>query len=252
LDSVAGQGDTENGTTPAADASVLTFFDLGDTRSLGNIVDPSDRKLYFQHVMTDAVGGPIERPLENTGVTVLLRFRAFTPNLETPYKAGTNFSVLPHDNNGDKPQIGFGYYDSADGAAEIAIGASIFSATTINLTTRSVGPPIVSGIDPSQFHSLWITAKSLSPETPDMIRVKFWVDGSLTPSLEKDIDRAALEGATVDEEGDNFLEKSQTMLCLGSQGTGDHLAMQIDYMCADPYRAVEPQSPSDVDNWLHY
>ena len=259
LDTVIGQGDTENGTTPAADASVLTFFDLGDPRALGTITsDPSDRKLYLQHVMTDALGEPIVRPLEAEGVTLLFRFRAFTPNLTTPYKAGANFSVLPHDNNGDKPQIGFSYFDMEDTALEISVGASVYSADTINLTNRAgstgnpVAPAIVSGIDPSQFHSVWMTAKAVNPETPDYIRVKAWVDGSLTPNFEMDVYRAGLEGGTVDEEGDLYQDKTQSMISIGSQGTGDILAMQIDYICANPYKAIEPQSSSDVDHWQLY
>jgi hypothetical protein len=259
LDIVSGQGDTENGNSKAADASVLTFFDLGDPRSLGTIADPSDRKLYLQHVMTDALGEPIVRPLEAEGITILYRFRALTPNLTTPYKAGANFSVLPHDNNGDKPQIGFGYFDMDDPTFEIAVGASVYSANTINFTNRSgssgnpVGPAIVTGIDPSQFHSVWMTAKTVDPAVPDYVRVKAWVDGSLTPNFEMDVLRAGLEGGTVDEEGDKFQDKTQTLVCLGSQGTGDILAMQIDYICANPHKAIEPQAPqSDVDNWLLY
>lgn len=258
LDVVNGQGDTEDGSTPAADASVLTFFDLGDPRSLSTITDPSDRKLYLQHVMTDALGEPIVKPLEAEGITILFRFRAFTPNLTTPYKAGVNFANLPHDNNGDKPQIGFGYSDSEDTSLEIAVGASVYSATSINFTNRGgssgnpVGPAIISGIDPSQFHSVWMTAKAVDPVAPDYIRVKAWVDGGLTPSFEMDVLRTGLEGGTVDEEGDLYQDKTQTLISLGSQGTGDILAMQIDYICANPYKAIEPQSPSDVDNWPLY
>lgn len=286
IETIAGVGDTEDGVNAAADASVLRLVDLGDPRVL-QISEPSDRKIFFT--------GPLHQPGELTedpfvnGITYIARFRIFPIFPDRDIGASLDLVALALDPDGDgvpdgdgslrfipeasdRAHVGVGYVDPDNDLDRTLVGVGFYNQGTLEIlvndasevagdTTGRDGDenvPILTDIDTTEFHSVWVNAK-VDANDPGAITVRAFANGSTTPVvatiLRNDGTAAAADRPNPETMGgDQWTGVKQLSFNIGSAGTPAAGGFQFDYMCATLAGAFDPQSAggSDVAAWELY
>lgn len=286
IETIAGVGDTEDGVNPAADASVLRLVDLGDPRVLG-ISDPSDRKIFLT--------GPLHQPGELNedpfvnGITYVARLRIFPIFPDPDIGASQALVALALDPDGDgipdgdgslrfipeasnRSHVGIGYVDPDDDLVRALVGVGFYNKGSLEVlvndastvagdTTGRDGDEnvkILSDIDTTAFHTVWVNAK-VSDSDPGAITVRAFADGSTTPViatiLRNDGAAAAADRPNPETMGGNqWTGVKQLSFNIGSAGTNAAGGFQFDYMCATLAGAFDPQPAggSDVAAWELY
>jgi hypothetical protein len=279
VDTLEGLGDTEDGVNPAADAVAMRLIDLGDPRTL-DIADPSDRKIFF----LAALHGPgelNEDPFLN-GVTYCARFRIFpiVPDIDVGASQALVQIALDPDGDGepngdgtlqfipeasDRAHVGIGYVDPSDGTQNILVGVGYYTQNTLSVlindpdSADDIGlnnVPVLSDIDTTAFHSVWISAKT-DPSDSNLINVRAFGDGSLE-AVEAVIMR---EGASADRPDPEDLQDNaewaglkELAFNIGSAGTNAAGGFQYDYIVGTMAGAFDPQGAGStpVDEWELY
>ncbi len=270
IDTIGGAGDTEDGSTPADDASVLTLIDLGDPRDWTG-GDPSDRKLMFAAMANREEG--LEKPFVNGGVTFLVRYRMLPLDMSTPFQSDNDWADPPFNfaerpwipEQYDRVQVGIGYFDEVWPDHEISIGIGYYAENSLFIQGNDTEDPdgdenilISDQVDTTAFNSVWVTAiaEEYDPNTAEdeemSITVRAWVNGSAEPLCEGIVQR----GPDVADRPDphdlgDFPGFPQAIVEFGMCATNNYGAMQIDYICARFDEAVEPEpgTPVNVSNW---
>ncbi|MDP8244135.1 MAG: hypothetical protein P9L94_08655 [Candidatus Hinthialibacter antarcticus] len=286
IETIAGIGDTEDGVNPAADASVLRLVDIGDPRALG-FSDPSDRKIFFTGPL-HAPGELDADPFEN-GVTFIARLRIFPIFPDPDIGVGQDLVDLALDPDGDgepngdgslrfipeasnRAHVGIGYVDPDDDLVRALVGVGYYNAGSLEVLVNDASTvagdatgrdgdenvPVLSDIDTTAFHTVWVSAK-VSDSDPGAITVRAFADGSTTPViatiLRNDGAAAAADRPNAQEMGgDQWTGFKQLAFNIGSAGTNAAGGFQFDYMCATLAGAFDPQAAggSDVAAWELY
>lgn len=282
-ETLAGVGDTEDGKTKANDAIAMRLVDLGDPRKL-NISDPSDRKIFFL--------GALHQPGELTedpfvqGITYCARFRIFPIVPDVDIGASESLVAIALDPNGDgvpdgdgtlqfipeasdRAHVGIGYNDPADGTQNILVGVGYYTQNTLSVLINDPegqaagtdyggkNTPVLTNIDTTAFHVVWINAKS-DPTDPMKINVRAFGDGS-TKVVETVILRG--EGDAVDRPNPENLQSNavwtglkELAFNIGSAGTGAAGGFQYDYLVATMAGAFDPQpaGSTTISSWELY
>lgn len=267
IDTIPGAGETEDGTTLANDARVLTLVDLGDPRShpSGSITaDPSDRKLYFLAPLHEAEFDVIPLDPFEEGVTFATRFRIAPMPLSkvilgTP-PTGVADPVTWIPENSDRVHVGIGFVDPAVTALNVAIGVGYYEEGRLNILSNDMADPdgdenvvVLDGIDTTQFHTVWVTAQA-NPANLDEINVKAYANGSLTP-VEAVVTRGT---GAVDRPNPETITSPewaglpQLSINMGSAGTPSYGILQFDYIVANINGAFDPTQEAPVQAWELY
>lgn len=286
IETIAGEGDTEDGVTPAEDASVLRLVDVGDPRDLG-IPEPSDRKIFF----LGALHGPgelTEDPFVN-GVTFISRYRIFPIFPDPDIGASQDLVQLALDPDGDgepdgdgslrfipeasdRAHVGLGYVDPEDDEARTLIGTGFFNLGTLEVLTNDASEVaestdeadrdgdenivVLSDIDTAAFHTIWVSAQ-VDPSDPAIINIRAFANGSLTP-VEGTINRSTEFGDRPNpedlQENAEWAGFKEIAFNIGSAGTSAAGGFQYDYMCATLAGAFDPQPAggTSVTMWELY
>ncbi len=258
IDTIAGAGETEDGQTPAADAIVFTVIDLGDPRDVLGGSDPSDRKQFFLAPLHEpGYVFPNDDPFD-AGVTFVTRFRVL-PIVADPLTAGTDASTDPITfipPASDRAQVGIGFYDPAFTEFKTLVPVGYYAENTIGIIGD--GPavlPIADNIDPTQFHTVWINAKT-DPNDFAIILVRAFLDGSTT-AVELSFTRDGVSDTSGDPEDvqDNTAVwggSPELSINLGQAGTDTVGALQFDYVAATYAGAFDPAGGVFVVDWSVY
>lgn len=269
IEVLAGEGETEDGVTKVADATVMTLIDLGDPRVLG-LSDPSDRKIFFL--------GPLHQPGDITedpfiqGITFCARYKILpiVPDPDIGASLAGISDILDEDGflryipeQSDRAHVGIGYFDPADQDNQnILVGTGYYDEGALSILVNDQGDPdgdenipIVSGIDTTAFHSVWVNAKRDETD-PLLIHVKAYADGSLIP-----VEATIRRGASVDRPNPENLQSNaawagfqELSFNIGSAGTGAAGAFQYDYLLATMAGAFDPQpeGQTELQEWALY
>ena len=286
IETIPGEGDTEDGVNPAEDATVLRLVDLGDPRTIG-LPDPSDRKIFFL--------GPLHGPGELTedpfitGVTYIARYRIFPIIPDRDIGAGlslVNLALDPDqdgipDGDGtlrfipeasDRAHVGLGYVDPADqDNRNIVVGTGYFNLGSLEIlvndksvvegtssTDGDENVKILENIDTTAFHTVWVSAKA-DPDDPSKINVRAFADGSLTPVTAviqrgptDTTDRPNPEDMQ-DDRNPEWTGQKELSFNIGSAGTDAAGGFQYDYLAATMAGAFDPQpAGTSVVHWELY
>ncbi|RJP31084.1 MAG: hypothetical protein C4527_08480 [Candidatus Omnitrophota bacterium] len=282
IETLAGVGETEDGINPAVDAIAMRLVDLGDPRVLG-ISDPSDRKIFFLAAL-HSPGELTDDPFIQ-GITYCARYRIFPIFPDPDIGASQALVQLALDPDGDgvpdgdgslrfipeasnRAHVGVGYFDPADNDnRSILVGTGYYTQRTLSIlvndksemegtdtTDGDENVPILTNIDTTAFHTVWINAKR-DANDPLIIHVRAFADGSLTP-VEATIIRGT-EGA-VDRPNPEDLQDNaawsghkELSFNIGSAGTNAAGGFQYDYLVATMAGAFDPQPAggSPVLDW---
>ncbi|MBZ0255289.1 hypothetical protein K8I31_04465, partial [bacterium] len=175
---------------------------------------------------------------------------------EASDRAHVGVGYVDPDNDLDRALVGVGFYNL--GTLEILINDASELAGDTTGRDGDENAPILTGIDTTAFHSVWVNAK-LDPNDAGAILVRAFADGSTTP-VEATI--ILNDGATANSDrpnpetmgGDQWTGVKQLSFNIGSAGTTAAGGFQFDYMCATMAGAFDPQSAggSDVAAWELY
>ncbi len=281
VETLVGVGETEDGVTAAADAIAMRLIDLGDPRKLG-LSDPSDRKIFFLAALHEP-GALTEDPFI-TGITYCARFRIFpiVPDVDIGASEDLVSVALDPDGDGvpngdgtlrfipeasDRAHVGVGYVDPADGLQNILVGVGYYTEGTLSVLVNDLegdaagtdygakNVPILTDIDTTAFHSVWISAK-VDAADPTLINVRAFGDGSLEP-----IEAVIQRGDGVDRPDPEDLQDTATWTGLkelafniGSAGTSAAGGFQYDYFVGTMAGAFDPQGAggTPVSGWELY
>jgi hypothetical protein len=269
IDTLTGEGETEDGITEVADATVMTLIDLGDPRDLG-LSDPSDRKIFFLGALHEP-GDITEDPFIQ-GITFCARYKIFpiVPDPDIGANLADVIDVLDEDGylryipeQSDRAHVGIGYVDPNDGDNQnTLIGTGYYDEGALSILVNDAEDPdgdenipILSDIDTTAMHSVWVSAQ-VDPNDPLLINVRAFGDGNLE-AVEAVIQR----GADVDrpnpedlQDNDEWNGLAELAFNIGSAGTGAAGAFQYDYLCATMAGAFDPQEAgsADVLSWDLY
>ncbi len=254
-------------------ANVITLIDLGDPRDWTG-GDPSDRKFHFTHVFHGEDEAGIEMPISTGGITMLTRYRMTPLDLSTPFQDDNDWADPPFNfaerawipEQYDKCQVAFGYGDPIFTDLEAQVGVGYYAENSLFIQSNTLNEDgtekdpddgsgnilIKDGINTTEFHSIWWTAIT-SPDDPYTVNVKAWLDGSAEPVAEGVIMRGPdyPDTPAIDSEG-GYGDFPQTCIQFGMCATNNYGSMQVDYICCNPYEAIEPQGGAAVADWsLH-
>ncbi|MBI1386923.1 MAG: hypothetical protein GC154_00560 [bacterium] len=274
IETLPGEGDTEDGITASADATVMRLVDVGDPRKLG-FSDPSDRKIFFL--------GPLHKPGELTvdpfikGITYIARYRIFPIKPDPDIGVGNALVDLALDPDGDgvpngdgllhfipeasdRAHVGIGYVDPNDDLARTLVGTGYYNQGSLEILVNDASQvagdsasrdgdenvKILENADTSLFHTVWVNAK-VDPNDPGVIDVRAFADGSTTAVTAQIIrakdgaagpDRPNPESLSGNAEWSGMMEASFN---IGSAGTDAAGGFQYDYLCATMAGAFDPQ-----------
>lgn len=285
IETIPGEGDTEDGTNKAADAKVLRLVDVGDPRVL-QLVDPSDRKIFFTGPLHKA-GDLTEDPFVK-GITFIARFRIFPIYPDPDIGASQDLVKLALDPDGDGVQdgdgslrfipeasdrshVGVGYVDPANDLDRALVGVGFYNQGTLEILVNDESEvagqtgtgfrdgdenvPIITGIDTTKFHTVWVNAK-VDAANPGAITVRAFADGGKTATVGTILrhDGAAAAPDRPNPEtmgGTEWTDVKQLAFNIGSAGTSAAGAFQFDYMCATLAGAFDPSGSisTDVGHW---
>jgi hypothetical protein len=161
----------------------------------------------------------------------------------------------------DRSHVGVGYVDPAFPEENTLIGTGYYTEGTLSLLVNDQADPdgdenvpILSNIDTTEFHSVWISAK-IDPNDVNVINVRAFADGSTTP-VTANIVRGpgAIDPPAPEDLQDNAAWSGQTELAfnIGSAGTNAAGGFQYDWMVATTAGAFDPQAAGGgtaVHNW---
>ncbi|MBN2325764.1 MAG: hypothetical protein JXR73_01330 [Candidatus Omnitrophica bacterium] len=282
VETLEGVGETEDGVTPAEDAIAMRLIDLGDPRELG-LSDPSDRKIFFLGAL-HAPGELTEDPFLN-GITFCARFRIFPIIPDRDIGAGQDLVEVALDPDGDgvpdgdgtlrfipeasdRAHVGIGFYNPSDTTQNVLVGVGYYTQGTMSVLVNNLdtttdpedhglnNTPILTEIDTTAFHSVWISAKA-DPDDPTMINVRAFGDGS-TEAVEAVIQRGsdAVDLPNPEDLQDNAEWSGIMELAfnIGSAGTDAAGGFQYDYILGTMAGAYDPQpaGSTDVASWDLY
>lgn len=275
IETIAGEGDTEDGVTPAEDATVMRLVDIGDPRILG-ISDPSDRKIFFLGALHEA-GELTEDPFIN-GVTFITRYRIFPIVPDPDIGASLDLVQIALDPDGDgepdgdgtlkfipeasdRAHVGVGYVNPDDDTVRTLVGTGYFNQGSLEVLTNDASEvaestdeadrdgdeniQVLSDIETDEFHTIWVSAQA-DADDPSIIHIRAFADGSLTP-VEGTVNRSPDFGDRPNPEemgGDEWAGVQQAAINIGSAGTPAAGGFQYDYICATLAGAFDPQ-PAD-------
>lgn len=284
VETLEGVGDTEDGVTPAEDAIAMRLIDLGDPRKL-DFADPSDRKIFFLGALHEP-GELTEDPFLN-GITFCARFRIFPIIPDRDIGAGEDLVAVALDPDGDgvpdgdgtlrfipeasdRAHVGIGFYNPSDTTQNVLVGVGYYTQGTLSVLVNNLDTttdpddvglnniPILTDIDTTAFHSVWVSAKA-DPDNPMLINVRAFGDGSLEP-VEAVIQREA-SGEDLDMPDPEDLQDNaewsgimELAFNIGSAGTPAAGGFQYDYLVATMAGAFDPQpaGTTDIDFWDLY
>lgn len=279
IETIEGEGDTEDGSTEAADASVLRLVDVGDPRDLG-IPEPSDRKIFFLGALHEP-GELTADPFE-TGITFITRFRIFPIFPDPDIGASLELVQLALDPDGDgepdgdgslrfipeasdRAHVGIGYVDPDDPLARTLVGVGYYNLGSLEILVNDASEvagevdengdligrdgdeniKILEGIDTAAFHTVWVNA-IVDPEDPGAIIVRAFANGSTTPVIGRIL--RSVDGAEAPDRpnpetlgGAEWDGVKQLAFNIGSAGTPAAGGFQYDYMAATLAGAFDPQ-----------
>jgi len=269
----AGVGDTEDGITKSADAIAMRLIDLGDPRKL-NLTDPSDRKIFFL--------GALHNPGELTddpfikGITCCARFRIYPIAPDPDIGVGLDLVNLALDPDGDgvpngdgllhfipeasdRAHVGVGFVDPADDLARTLVGVGYYTEGTLSILAEDKADPdgdenipILTGIETSAFHSVWVNAK-LDPNDSMKVNIRAFGDGSTKPVtytlVRGDADRPNPESL---QSNAAWAGQKELAFNIGSAGTNAAGGFEYDYFVATTAGAFDPVSATDVELWELY
>ena len=281
IETLEGVGETEDGVTATADAIAMRLIDLGNPTELG-IAEPSDRKIFFLAALHEP-GELTEDPFLN-GITYCARFRIFpiVPDVDIGASQDLVNVALDPDGDGvpngdgtlrfipeasDRAHVGIGYVDPDDTLQNILVGVGYYTEGTLSVLVNDiegdtadadyggVNVPILTDIDTTAFHSVWISAK-LDAEDPTLINVRAFGDGSLEP-----IEAVIQRGEEVDRPDPEELQDNaawnglkELAFNIGSAGTSAAGGFQYDYFVGTMAGAFDPQGAgaTHVSGWELY
>ena len=250
---ITGQGDTEDGVNPAADAIVLRVQD----NSTGT--DGTGRKIKFTKPFQGTYAGAQDQHLINVegGVTICVRWRV----LAGTYVVDSGRSPYTYAHY----VLGIDGGAVTDGRCGIAIGAqhTQWSAgDNVRSTATLVG-------DLTQFHTMWIVMERAneSSDPPNNYKGTLYVDGSLVladvpmwgpggigaDAIWGTADDAPADiwydGRDASVEGPGEPEENRAVATFGPGRTGATITIDYDYMCFKkgvhlPTVAGPPDAPS--------
>ncbi len=275
VQTIEGEGDTEDGSTPAADASAMRLIDLGDPRDFTG-GDPSDRKIFFLGALGEP--GAFDDDPFIDGITFAARYRIFPIVPDPDIGAGLDLVQLALDPDGDgvpngdgtlrfipeasdRSHVGVGYVDPAFPEQNMLVGTGYYSEGTLSILVNDQegddgdeNVPVLEGIDTTAFHSIWVSAQA-DPNDPDLINVRAFGDGSTTP-VEVTLVRGpnAVDRPNPEDLQDNPEWAGLTELAfnIGSAGTPAAGGFEYDWMVATTAGAFDPESAgggTEVHNW---
>lgn len=283
IETIEGEGDTEDGINPAADAICLRLVDIGDPRKLG-FDDPSDRKIFFLSALHEP--GELNEDPFIQGVTYVARYRIFPIIPDPDIGVGNELVDLALDPDGDgvpdgdgtlrfipeasdRAHVGLGYVDPDDGDQNILVGTGYYNPGSLEVLINDASElagdaegrdgdenvPVLSDIDTTKFHTVWVNAK-VNPDDPTLIDVRAFGDGSLevveaTIQRGGDVDRPDPEDLQDNAEWNGLKELAFN---IGSAGTNAAGGFQYDYICATMAGAFDPTPAggSSVGAWELY
>lgn len=275
VETIAGEGDTEDGVNPSADATVMRLVDLGDPRSFTG-GDPSDRKIFFLGALGEP--GAFDDDPFVQGITYAARYRIFPIVPDPDIGASQALVQLALDPDGDgvpngdgtlrfipeasdRSHVGVGYVDPAFPEENMLIGTGYYSEGALSILVNDQEDPdgdenipILEGIDTTEFHSVWISAQA-DPSNPDLINVRAFADGSTTPVTATLVrGPGAIDRPNPEDLQDNPEWNGLTELAfnIGSAGTNAAGGFQYDWMVATTAGAFDPQQAGGgtaVHNW---
>lgn len=250
------------------DVIYLRLQDTGDPRDYG-ITDPSNRKIYFCHSITNDIGDDVAATLLDDGVTMTFRARVPTTGpLDDAHPAGGT-SAIPWPVAGDG-YVGhhtgkdiFGIHQSGD-TSKISFALSVASDSdflegkqgltmnSLDSTTPSAVVDIEDGdgtlnileLDPTVWHEFWVVIEKDITETGTHM-VTIYVDG--------DISSPGVFYVTAGT-GDNEYDDSYFALGVGS--TSQQGAVDVDFFAYKegtvypPGARVKAQRPEPLNGAL--
>ncbi len=151
---VAGQGDTEDGFTSAADATVLL---LDDKQTTG-----ANNKFLFTHELRPRGATP---SLFEVGVTLIARWRLVSPS--TSY-------------NNEYSRGNVGVAEDAGNEPDWGIGAYYASATEMGFVPPQLGGHRTRISSSNSFHTVWMTAVN-DPGNTNNLLGNVYLDGAISP-----------------------------------------------------------------------
>ena len=257
IDIVEGAGDTEDGVTPSADATVFTLTDFGDPSSI-SLPEPSDRKQFFLAPLHEpGYEFMPEDPFE-TGVTFIVRYRVVP--MDASLRIGGDepatdpITFVPPASS--RAQVGIGFRDVVFPEYNTLVAIGYYSENTLSILGNGELLPVAENIDTTEFHSIWVNAKT-SPDDFGIIQIRAFVDGS-TEAAEGEILRPGVGGTGIDPEdmqdsaNPEWTDMPELCINLGFAGTGSVGIFQFDYVAATFAGAFDPQAAVAVESWeLH-
>ncbi len=265
-----GVGNGPGGVMAVSEGGVayLRIQDTGDPRDYA-FPDPSNRKIYFGHSMTDRGAGDT---VLDDGITLTFRARIPAPSKTTApldpwHRDGQQAGgVLPY------PESGDGYVTSDGGKGNFVIkqnsgGAIAFSLTQTSDTTGGALTPTanfagltmnefagnaVSGsvnfgqgtgtnviaFDPTEWHEFWIVLRK-DPANIGTHQAFIYRDGSLTPTVFK-----ITAGTGSDYSGISYL-------AIGMTATPQNAALDIDFVGYKLGAVFPPGFAEPPDGWTY-
>jgi len=153
---IKGVGDTEDGVTPALNATVLLVDDRETTGA--------NRKFLFTHQLRPKGSTP---PLFEVGVTLIARWRLVSPT--TSY-------------NNEYGMGNVGVAEDMENDPDWGVGAYYASASEMGFMPPELGGHEVAVDSSNNFHSVWITA-AYDPENSSNLLINVYLDGATEPTI---------------------------------------------------------------------
>ncbi|NLH16686.1 MAG: LamG domain-containing protein, partial [Phycisphaerae bacterium] len=244
-----------------SDATFFRIQDCGDPRDYG-MADPSNRKIYFTHDLTQELDTTTAAGILTNGVTLSFRARLSTGGLLDPRYPNSGSTPEPWPSGGDGGFIhdaGKGFFGirqstndwlisfslalksdhanvPADGLVmnrQLASGTGRGDVDTSDSPSNSKVPCLA--LDPTQWHEFWITIAPDTTVAGATHRVTIWLDGALDAA-----------GTFLVTAGDGDEGSAVNYIALGLGATDPSGAFDTDFFAYTP--GVKEPNPAPTFN----